>query len=56
MRYLGVMTNDTGRVRGEGTVVRVGGRVAAAEGRLYEVGNDERTLDHATTGCLVMRP
>jgi uncharacterized protein (TIGR00369 family) len=55
VRYLGAMSKDTGVVRAEGTVVHVGGRVGAAEGRLYAVGNGERTLAHATTGCLIMR-
>jgi uncharacterized protein (TIGR00369 family) len=55
VRYLGAMTTDTGPVRAEGRVVHVGGRIAAAEGRLYAVGNGERTLAHATTGCLILR-
>jgi uncharacterized protein (TIGR00369 family) len=55
VRYVGAMTTDTGPVRAEGRVIHVGGRIAAAEGRLYAVGKGERTLAHATTGCLIMR-
>jgi acyl-coenzyme A thioesterase PaaI-like protein len=55
VRYLGAITTDTGEVHAEGRVVRVGGRVAAAEGWLYPASDRERTLAHGTTGCLIMR-
>ena len=46
------ITEDTGRVRCEGTVVHAGTRVATAEGRLVseETG---KLLAHGTTTCLI---
>ncbi len=46
------LTDRVPRVRAEGRVIHLGGRVATAEGRL--VGPDGRLYAHATTTCLVM--
>lgn len=54
VRYLGAMSHDTGKVQAIGEVVHVGGRVAAAEGRIVD--GDGTLLAHGTTGCLVTRP
>jgi len=54
VRYLGAMSHDTGKVQAIGEVVHVGGRVAAAEGRIVD--SHGTLLAHGTTGCLVMRP
>jgi uncharacterized protein (TIGR00369 family) len=45
------MSDKTGVVRAEGTILQVGRRVASAEGRLTD-GNG-RLLAHGTTTCLV---
>jgi uncharacterized protein (TIGR00369 family) len=44
----------TGRVRGEGKVVHLGGRVAAAEAHLVD--EDGTLYAHATSTCLVSAP
>lgn len=54
IRYLGAMREGMGRVRAIGEVVYVGGRVAAAEGKIVTA--DDKIVAHGTTGCLVMRP
>jgi uncharacterized protein (TIGR00369 family) len=46
------MTEDTGRVLCEGTVVHRGGRVATAEGRLVSE-KTGKLLAHGTTTCLI---
>jgi uncharacterized protein (TIGR00369 family) len=52
VNYVRGMTRDTGRVRCEATVVRRGGTIATAEGRLIaeETG---KLLAHGTTTCLI---
>jgi uncharacterized protein (TIGR00369 family) len=55
VNFVRPITEHTGRVRCEGTVVHRGRTVATAEGRLIE----ERTgnlLAHGTTTCLIVRP
>jgi uncharacterized protein (TIGR00369 family) len=48
------LTRQTGRLRCEGQVVHVGGRIATAEGRLVDA---QGTLyAHATTTCMIFRP
>ena len=54
VRFLGAMSQDTGKVQAIGEVVRVGGRVAAAEGRIVD--GEGELIAHGTTGCLVTRP
>lgn len=51
--YVRPIVQTTGRVRAEGVVVHIGGRVATAEAKVLD---DEGTLyAHATTTCLVTR-
>jgi uncharacterized protein (TIGR00369 family) len=51
--YMRPIVQTTGRVRGEGRVVHMGGRVATAEAHVLD---DAGTLyAHATSTCLVMR-
>ncbi len=45
------ITLETGLIRAEGQVLKAGGRVGTAEGRLTD--NQNRLLAHATTTCLV---
>jgi uncharacterized protein (TIGR00369 family) len=45
------MSDKTGIVRAEGTILQVGRRVASAEGRLTD--SSGRLLAHGTTTCLV---
>ena len=54
VNYLRALRSETGAVRAEGRVIKVGGRVAIAERRVVdEAGN----LDaHGTTTCLILRP
>ena len=49
--YVRGMTDVTGTVRAEGTVLNAGRRVAFAEGRLVDGAG--RLIAHATTTCLV---
>jgi uncharacterized protein (TIGR00369 family) len=44
----------TGRVRGEGKVVHLGGRVATAEAHLVD--EDGELYAHATSTCLLSAP
>jgi len=54
VNYLRALTSTTGTVRAEGRVIKVGGRVAIAEGRITDaVGN---LYAHGTTTCLILRP
>jgi uncharacterized protein (TIGR00369 family) len=53
VKLVRTITPAAGRLRCEGTVVHVGGRVGTAEGRL--VGADGRLYAHGTTTCLIMR-
>jgi uncharacterized protein (TIGR00369 family) len=47
-----MITKDTGPLRCEGTVVTVGSRVGAAEGRV--TGQDGRVYAHGTSTCLIL--
>jgi uncharacterized protein (TIGR00369 family) len=49
------ITSDTGRILCEGTIVHRGGRVATAEGRVFEEANG-KLLAHGTTTCLILSP
>jgi uncharacterized protein (TIGR00369 family) len=52
--YFRPLDGETGRVTCEGTVLHLGRRTAAAEGRLVDP--DGRLCAHATCTCLVMGP
>jgi uncharacterized protein (TIGR00369 family) len=54
VRYLRAMSQSTGRVLAEGTVVHSGGRMATAEGRLITE-QQGVLLAHASTGCVILR-
>jgi uncharacterized protein (TIGR00369 family) len=49
------ITSDTGRILCEGTIVHRGGRVATAEGRVFEEASG-KLLAHGTTTCLILSP
>ncbi len=51
VNYIRAMTDQTGPVRAEGTVVSLGGQVGIAEGRI--TGADGKLYAFATTTCLV---
>lgn len=52
--FLRPITTDTGVVRGVGTVVSMGRRVAVAEGQITDAGG--RLLAKGTATCLVLEP
>ena len=52
VNYVRPMSEDTGRVRVEGTLVHGGRRMATAEGRLFSV-ESGKLLAHGKTTCLV---
>lgn len=54
VNYLRPLTRETGRVRCEGTIIHVGGRVATAEARLFDAAG--ALYGHATTTCMIFRP
>ena len=53
VNFVRPVTVDTGRIRTEGRVVHMGGKVATAEGRILDEGGT--LYAHATTTCLLMR-
>jgi uncharacterized protein (TIGR00369 family) len=53
VNYIRAMTMTTGRVRAEGSVIHIGGRVGVAEGRIVDV--EGRLYAHATTTCVIFR-
>ncbi len=53
VNYIRAMTTTTGRVRAEGDVIHVGGRVAVAEGRIID--GEGKLYAHATTTCIILR-
>jgi uncharacterized protein (TIGR00369 family) len=55
VNFVRALTVDTGPVRCEGEVVHRGGRVATAEGRVWEQASG-KLVAHATTTCLVIEP
>jgi uncharacterized protein (TIGR00369 family) len=55
VNFVRALTVDTGPVRCEGEVVHRGGRVATAEGRIWEQATG-KLVAHATTTCLVLPP
>lgn len=54
INYLRPITIQTGRVRCEGTIVYVGGRIGTAEARITDANG--KLYAHATTTCLIIRP
>jgi uncharacterized protein (TIGR00369 family) len=51
--YVRAITQSTGRVHAEGSVVHSGGRVATTEARVYD--DSGALYAHATSTCLIMR-
>ena len=49
------ISEATGRIRAEGTIVHRGGRVATAEGRVFAE-DSGKLLAHGTTTCLILAP
>jgi uncharacterized protein (TIGR00369 family) len=54
VNYLRALTIETSTVRAEGHVIKVGGRVAIAEGRITDAAGN--LYAHGTTSCLILRP
>jgi uncharacterized protein (TIGR00369 family) len=54
VNFLRRVTNETGRIRCEGSVIHLGRTVATAEARIVD--GESRLVAHATTTCLVTRP
>src|SRR5689334_2536810 len=54
VNYLRALTSEMGTVRAEGHVIKVGGRVAIAEGRITDAAGN--LYAHGTTTCLILRP
>jgi uncharacterized protein (TIGR00369 family) len=52
--YVRAVTTRTGRLRAEGLVVHLGGRVATTEARVTD--DDGRLYAHATSTCLLITP
>ncbi|MFJ5296992.1 PaaI family thioesterase [Pseudomonas sp. NPDC088368] len=50
--YIRALTNKTGPIRAEGTVVHLGRSTALAEGKIYDA--DGRLFATGTTTCLIM--
>jgi len=53
VNYLRALTSETGTVRAEGKIIKVGGRVALAEGRITDAAGN--LYAHGTTTCLILR-
>ncbi|HYD08747.1 MAG TPA: PaaI family thioesterase [Acidimicrobiales bacterium] len=53
LKIVRTITPAAGRLRAEGTIVHVGGRVGTAEGRL--TGADGRLYAHGSTTCFITR-
>jgi uncharacterized protein (TIGR00369 family) len=51
--YVRAITQGTGRVFAEGTVVHAGGRVATTEARVYDANGT--LYAHATSTCMILR-
>lgn len=54
VNYLRALTSETGTVRAEGHVIKVGGRVALAEGRIIDAAGN--LYAHGTTTRIILRP
>lgn len=53
VNYIRAMTTATGKVRAEGSVIHIGGRVGVAEGRIVDA--EGKLYAHATTTCIIFR-
>jgi uncharacterized protein (TIGR00369 family) len=53
LKIVRTITPEAGRLRAEGEVVHVGGRIGTAEGRL--TGADGKLYAHGSTTCLITR-
>lgn len=54
VNYLRALTEASGPIEAEGTVIHKGRTIATADGRLTDV--EGRLYAHATTTCLIMHP
>jgi uncharacterized protein (TIGR00369 family) len=54
VNYLRALTETSGPIEAEGTVIHKGRTIATADGRLTDV--EGRLYAHATTTCLIMHP
>jgi uncharacterized protein (TIGR00369 family) len=52
VNYVRAVTRDSGPLRAEGKLIHLGGRVATAEGRLFDPSG--RLYAHCSTTCLVL--
>jgi len=50
--FIRAITEKTGKIRGEGTLLHLGGRVASAEGKLFDAAG--RLVAHGTETCAIM--
>ena len=50
--FIRAVTEKTGKIRGEGTLLHLGGRVASAEGKLFD--SSGRLIAHGTETCAIM--
>ncbi len=50
--FIRAVTEQTGKVRAEGTLLHLGGRIASAEGKLFDAKG--RLLAHGTETCAIM--
>jgi uncharacterized protein (TIGR00369 family) len=55
VNFVRALTADSGPVHCEGEVVHRGGKVATAEGRIWEDATG-KLVAHATTTCLILEP
>ena len=53
VKFVRAVLATTGKVRAEGRVIHLGGRMATAEARLVTA-EGEKLLAHATTTCMIM--
>lgn len=54
VNFIRALTIDTGEVRGEASIIHVGGRTAIAEGKVVDARG--KLYAHATTTCIIFRP
>ena len=51
--YIRPVAEATGTLRCEGILLHSGGRIASAEGKVFDAGN---LIAHGSETCLIMRP
>jgi len=54
VNYIRALTADSGEVRGEASIIHLGGRTAVAEGRVVDALG--KLYAHATSTCIIFRP